>query len=118
MGPHGTPRGRKGPHGAQVEVGHRAMRIYYNQSYRPNHGSPLGHIQGSPELQQLMLQYAKAGVLTNPASGTRHIAGIGARSEIGYREQNVIKKKFVAQGINNNMTMNGMKHFKNQSLNF
>ena len=45
-----------------------------------------------------------------------HIAGIGARSEIGYREQNVIKKKFVAQGINNNMTMNGMKHFNRTAL--
>ena len=92
------------------------MRIYYNQSYRPNHGSPLGHLGGSPELQKLMLQYSKAGVLTNPSSGNRHLAGIGARSEIGYREEFFIKKKFVAQGINNNKTMGGMKHFKNQSL--
>ena len=107
---------RAGPHGSQVEVGHRSMRIYYNQSYRPNHGSPLGHLGGSPELQKLMLQYSKAGVLTNPSSGNRHLAGIGARSEIGYREEFFIKKKFVAQGINNNKTMGGMKHFKNQSL--
>ena len=49
---------RAGAHGSEVEVGHRSMRLYYRQSYRPNHGSPLGHIQGSPELRR-SCQYAK-----------------------------------------------------------
>ena len=114
--------GRPGTHvhvdGSEVEVGHRSMRLYYRQSYRPNHGSPLGHIQGSPELQSLMLQYAKAGVLAHPMGGQLRHGKATPHHERTHTQLQRDKKAFVAQGITNNMTMKGMKHFKNQSLNF
>jgi len=37
---------------------------------------------------------------------------------VGRAAQHVAQKQFMKQGITNNTTMNGMKHYKNQSLNF
>ena len=68
----------------------------------------------TPELQQLLLSYHKAGVLTThqPAQGP------GIKHERSSRQINRDQRQFMRQGITNNTTMNGMKHFKNQSLNF
>ena len=107
---------RGGGVGAQlVEAGHRSMRTYYRQSYRPS-SSALGAV--NPQLHALMLQYAKAGVLAQPLGGVRHGAAKAGRHERSTRQVHQDKKAHLAQGINNNKTMNGMKHFKNQSLNF
>jgi hypothetical protein len=109
----GEGEGEAGPE-SRVEIGHRSMRTYYKQNFRPS--SSLGAAR--PELHALMLQYAKAGVLAAPVGGARHPHGIGARHERSHFQVERDKKMFMRQGITNNKTMNGMKHFKNQSLNF
>ena len=107
-----------------AEAGHRSMRTYYKQSYKPSSDS-LG--AANPPLHALMLQYAKAGVLTTPMVGGaggqlrlhagRGFGGAGA-NERSRTQMQRDSKAHVAQGVNNNKTMSGMKHFKNQSLNF
>jgi len=58
------------------EVGHREFRRYYKQHFRPSAGTVYS---SSPELDALMLQYAKAGVLSTHmqkrfvAPGTKRI---------------------------------------------
>ena len=102
-----------------VEVGHRSMRTYYKQSYKPENGSV------SPQLHALMIQYAKAGVLAAPpgggalVAGRKHQAPLSSAEAKAQRQQvHREKRAHLAQGLNNNMTMSGMKHFKNQSLQF
>ena len=74
----------------------------------------------NPELHDLMVQYAKAGVLTSYNEVTRglHPNGVGARNERGRAALQRTKYLDLKQGINNNKTMRGMKHFKNQSLTY
>ena len=98
-----------------MEAGHRSMRTYYKQSYKPE-GSTLG--AADPKLHALMLQYAKAGVLSAPGGWRGGGGGPGIKHERSHTQMQRDSKAFVAQGITNNMTMKGMKHFKNQSLNF
>lgn len=38
--------------------------------------------------------------------------------QISYNTRRIADKKFMQQGLINNTTAKGMKHFKNQSLNF
>jgi len=96
------------------EIGHRSLRTYYRQRYRPE-GDALG--AANPELAALMLQYSKAGVLTNPMP-SQGVRGPVIKHERTKQQLHRDKKAFVAQGMTNNTTMNGMKHYKNQSLNF
>ena len=104
--------GKDGAHRVAIEAGHRSMRQYYKQSYRPEGGAIGVH---NPQLHALMLQYAAAGVLAT------HLPSHGKVTPFHDRSKNQIhrdSKMFVKQGVTNNTTMNGMKHFKNQSLNF
>ena len=104
---------------ASVELGHRSMQLYYKQSFRPNHGASVGALGTNTALNDLMLQYSKAGVLTTRgAARTAHPAGMGARSQMDFKAIHKSQRHFVMQGMTNNTTMNGMKHFKNQSLNY
>jgi len=100
--------------GVAREIGHRSMRAYYRQKYRPE-GHSLG--ASNPELHALMMQYSAAGVLTNPMP-THGLHGAGAKHERSKAQVHFDKKQFLAQSLTNNTTMNGMKHYKNQSLNF
>ena len=113
-----APGGGDGGGGGRrlMEAGHRSMRTYYKQSYKPE-GSSLG--AADPKLHALMVQYAKAGVLSAPTGGWRHVGGgAGTKHERSHTQMQRDRKAHLAQGLNNNMTMSGMKHFKNQSLNF
>ena len=72
-----------------------------------------------------MIQYAKAGVLAAPpgsgalVAGRKHQAPLSSAEAKAQRQQvHREKRAHLAQGLNNNMTMSGMKHFKNQSLQF
>ena len=56
-------------------------------------------------------------MLTNPMPSAAARNG-GVKHERNRAQMQRDKKAFVAQGMNNNMTMKGMKHFKNQSLTF
>ena len=75
-------------------------------------------VLGGAELHALMLQYAQAGVLANPMPRMRLGGHGGVHNEQSRATLQRTKKMFVAQGLNNNSTMSGMKHFKNQSLTF
>ncbi|KAL1524429.1 hypothetical protein AB1Y20_019324 [Prymnesium parvum] len=101
--------------GTKREIGHRSMKAYYKQSYRPADTS-LGVV--NPALERLMLQYAEAGVLTTRTDS--NLSGYRARgqNEMSYNAQRIADKKHMQQGLINNTTAKGMKHFKNQSLNF
>ena len=101
------------PKSAARELGHRSMRYVYRQRFRPS-SDALG--ASNPALHRLMLTYAKAGVLSQPL-GARAMphGGLNERSRAVMRTQD---KRFLAQGMNNNQTMSGQKHYKNQSLNF
>ena len=104
--------GSRAAAGVVVEVGHRSMRTYYRQRFRPSN-SALG--SANPELYALMLSYANAGVLSTIPQGPR-APGAGVKHERSRAQMTRDSKQHMQQGINNNMTMNGMKHFKNQSL--
>lgn len=60
-----------------------------------------------------MLQYAKAGVLS---STLQLKMAPKTKSERTKMVLNRAAKLHMQQGITNNTTMSGMKHFKNQSL--
>jgi len=49
-----------------------------------------------------------------------NLSGYRARgqNEMSYNAQRIADKKHMQQGLINNTTAKGMKHFKNQSLNF
>jgi len=47
-----------------------------------------------------------------------HFSAPAARNEVSKAQRHVQSKAFVKQGIVNNTTANGMKHYKNQSLNY
>ena len=63
-------------------------------------------------------RYAKAGVLTNPMPSAARGGGQGGKSENTRAVLHFAAKYNVKQGATNNVTANGMKHFKNQSLCF
>lgn len=93
------------------EVGHRSMRRFYRQRFKPSSTS-LG--AANPGLQALMQQYSKAGVLsTHVWEGP---PGAGKRSEVSKVQQHAEAKLFVKTGMSNNKTLT--KHYKNQSLCF
>jgi len=94
------------------EIGHRGLSRYYKQHFRPASGSVA---TGSHQLDALLLQYAKAGVLSTHIQKRFEVQ---ARSEVGKKQRAIASKAFVKQGIVNNTTANGMKHYKNQSLNY
>ena len=118
IGPESRPNadGQLVERGPARELGHRSMRAYYRQRYRPGGGDALGAT--NPELHALMLQYAQAGVLPTPMPRMRLGGHSGVHNEQSRATLQRTKKMFVAQGLNNNSTMSGMKHFKNQSLTF
>ena len=63
------------------------------------------------------LQGARRG--NRARGGPRRLGGHGGvHNEQSRATLQRTKKMFVAQGLNNNSTMSGMKHFKNQSLTF
>jgi len=95
------------------EVGHRDLTRYYKQRFRPS-GSSL--VSASPRLNSLMLQYAKAGVLSSQLQV--RMAQPHKHCEVGKKDIQRQARLYVKQGITNNTTANGMKHFKNRSLNF
>ena len=72
------------------------------------------HAPGS--LRALMLQYRAAGVLATAAPPPR--AGKGARSEMNKASLHRQARDHVRLGITNNSMAPGMKHYKNQSLQF
>ena len=98
---------------ATREVGHRELARYYKQCFRPGGGSL---VTSSPQLDRLMLQYARAGVLS-PHLQMRMRQPRG-RNEMTRADIQREAKGFVKQGVNNNKTANGMKHYKNQSLQY
>jgi len=63
-----------------------------------------------------MLQYAKAGVLSSHLQ--LRLAQPRAKNEMTRAQLTRDAKLHVKQGLTNNTTANGMKHFKNRSLNF
>jgi len=98
------------------EVGHRSMSRYFKQKYRPssNQYGGLGSLGvHRPELALLLEQYADAGVLSTHLQMKFQVK---AKSEINRGDQHKQQRLYVKQGITNNTTMNGMKHYKNQSL--
>ena len=101
---------------AGKEVGHRAMRKYYRQSFRPA-STALG--VANPRLQALMEQYAAAGHLGDHLAARHRAVGQSAAERSGRTMADKhYKRMMVKQGITNNTTANGMKHYKNQSLNY
>ena len=102
------------------EIGHRKLRRYYKQSFKPSSALVGGGALGSvhPGLQALMQQYSNAGVLSTHLMPGGGKFDPSKRNEVGRAAQHVAQKQFMKQGITNNTTMNGMKHYKNQSLNF
>ena len=105
-------------HETQREIGHRSMKVYYRQKFRPGHGDGISGFSSNPAMHALMLQYAQAGVLTNPMPAARQAMLAASKFEKSKHQVNHEKKMHVRQGNTNNLTAPGMKHFKNQSLNF
>ena len=100
------------------EIGHRKLRRYYKQSFKPSSAAVGGGALGSvhPGLQALMQQYSKAGVLSTHLMPGKPDAS--KHNEVSKAAQHINQKKFMKQGLTNNTTAPGMKHYKNQSLNF
>mmetsp|Transcript_32581 Transcript_32581/g.106369 ORF Transcript_32581/g.106369 Transcript_32581/m.106369 type:complete len:435 (-) Transcript_32581:758-2062(-) len=97
------------------EAAHRSMQRYTKQKFRPSHGSSVGSLGPTrPELAALMHQYADAGVLSTHLR--RQLRAPNPTSERDRRALHTEARLFVKQGITNNTTANGMKHYKNQSL--
>eukprot|EP00322_Chrysochromulina_rotalis_P001520 CAMPEP_0115882078 /NCGR_PEP_ID=MMETSP0287-20121206/28799_1 /TAXON_ID=412157 /ORGANISM="Chrysochromulina rotalis, Strain UIO044" /LENGTH=541 /DNA_ID=CAMNT_0003338105 /DNA_START=69 /DNA_END=1694 /DNA_ORIENTATION=+ len=102
------------PRDTARELGHRAMKTFYRQKFRPGHGDGISGVS-NPEMHALMVQYSNAGVLAHPMPAAKAPA---AKFERNRAQVNLDKKMMVRQGDTNNLTAPGRKHFKNQSLNF
>jgi hypothetical protein len=96
------------------EIGHRQLRTFYKQKYGGG-STALG--VAHPQLHALMLQYAQAGVLSTHLANPL-LARKAQHSERSYAVLRRAGKAYVKQGLTNNSTANGMKHYKNQSLNY
>ena len=73
----------------------------------------------NPRLQALMEQYAAAGHLGDHLAARHRAVGQSAAERSGRTMADKhYKRMMVKQGITNNTTANGMKHYKNQSLNY
>ena len=70
------------------------------------------------QLHQLMLQYQEAGVLDGGRNMLASRPLAAGKSERSYAQIRTEAKKWMQQGMNNNTSGLGMKHYKNQSLNF
>lgn len=100
------------------EMGHRSMAKIYKQKFSPTHGTALGAIGvGRPNLAALMHQYAEAGVLSAHLAFKLRLHA-NAKSERDMKAIHVASRLYLKQGLTNNTTINGMKHYKNQSLCF
>ena len=97
------------------EVGHRALRVFYRQSYG---GAATALAASNPQLHQLMLQYQEAGVLDGGRNMLASRPLAAGKSERSYAQIRTEAKKWMQQGMNNNTSGLGMKHYKNQSLTF
>ena len=64
-----------------------------------------------------MAQYAKAGVLSSHMQ-LKLSAASKSRSEATRKQIHTQKKQLLKQGMTNNTAGLGMKHFKNESLNY
>ncbi len=109
------------PDGTTREVGHRDFAPFYKQRHHEGGGALALHGGFGPNhapgsLRALMLQYRAAGVLATAAPPPR--AGKGARSEMNKASLHRQARDHVRLGITNNSMAPGMKHYKNQSLQF
>ena len=102
-------------HDSERELGHRSMRTFYKQKFRPGHGELLAGFGHNPAMHALLLQYSQAGVLANPMPALK-IPQNGFMSKTSVHMQ---KLADVKQGDKNCMNgAYGYRHFRDRNVIF
>lgn len=102
-------------HDCERELGHRSMRTFYKQKFRPGHGELLAGFGHNPAMHALLLQYSQAGVLANPMPALK-IPQNGFMSRTSVHMQ---KLADVKQGDKNCMNgAYGYRHFRDRNVIF